>query len=56
MKKYLIILTITLTSLSVFSQNMRFTVFVDPKFSWMTPDLKDVSSEGSKLGVNIGCG
>lgn len=54
MKKYLIILTITLTSLSVFSQNMRFTVFVDPKFSWMTPDLKDVSSEGSKLGVNIG--
>ena len=54
MKKYLIIFTLSIASLSVFSQNARFTVFVDPKFSWMTPDKKDVTSEGSKLGVNIG--
>ena len=55
MKKYLIIFTLVLlSSISVFSQNTRFTVFVDPKFSWMTPDLNDVTSEGSKLGVNIG--
>jgi len=54
MKKYLIIFTLSIASLSVFSQSARFTVFVDPKFSWMTPDKKDVTSEGSKLGVNIG--
>jgi len=54
MKKYLIIFTLSIASLSVFSQNARFTVFVDPKLSWMTPDKKDVTSDGSKLGVNIG--
>jgi len=55
MKKYLIILTLIFSSaISVFSQNTRFTVFVDPKFSWMTPDLKNFESDGSKLGVNIG--
>lgn len=33
---------------------MRFTVFVDPKLSWMASDVKAVESDGSKLGVNIG--
>jgi opacity protein-like surface antigen len=33
---------------------MKFTVFVEPKFSWMTPDLKNVDNDGTKLGVNIG--
>ena len=54
MKKYLFIAILALTTLNVFSQNTRFTVFVDPKFSWMSTDLKDIDSEGSKLGVNIG--
>jgi hypothetical protein len=54
MKKYLILSIFVLSSLGIFAQNMRFTVFADPKFSWMSPDLKDVTSEGSKLGINIG--
>ncbi|OFX87802.1 MAG: hypothetical protein A2W99_15915 [Bacteroidetes bacterium GWF2_33_16] len=55
MKKYLIIFILTISVAKVaFSQNTRFTVFVDPKFSWMTPDLKNFESDGSKLGVNIG--
>lgn len=55
MKKYLIFLILILSVAKVtLSQNTRFTVFVDPKFSWMTPDLKNVESDGSKLGVNIG--
>ena len=55
MKKYLIILTLLISvGQSLYSQNTKFTVFVDPKFSWMTPDLKNVDSDGSKLGVNIG--
>jgi len=55
MKKYLIILALLFSIVQgLYSQNTKFTVFVDPKFSWMTPDLKDVDSDGSKLGVNIG--
>lgn len=54
MKKYLFIAIIALVSAKAFSQSSRFTVFVDPKFSWMTPDLKDINSSGSDFGVNIG--
>lgn len=54
MKKYLFILVLALICSKSFAQNMRFTVFVDPKFSWMNSDLKAVENDGSKLGVNIG--
>lgn len=54
MKKYLFILILTLVSVSVFSQNTRFTVIVDPKFSWLNSDLKGVEKDGSHFGVNIG--
>ena len=54
MKKYLFILILALISIRSFSQNTRFTVFVDPKFSWMSSDLKAIEKDGSKLGVNIG--
>ncbi|MGC9374397.1 MAG: porin family protein [Bacteroidales bacterium] len=54
MKKYLILIIFAVSSSVIFAQGLKFTVFADPKLSWMSPDLKDVSSEGSKLGVNIG--
>lgn len=54
MKKYLFILIISLISIRSFSQNIRFTVIVDPKFSWMKSDLKGVENDGSHFGVNIG--
>ncbi|HSH51264.1 MAG TPA: porin family protein [Bacteroidales bacterium] len=54
MKKYLILSILVLSFSGIFAQNLKFSVFADPKLSWMSPDLKDVSSEGSKLGVNIG--
>ncbi|MFO7829222.1 MAG: porin family protein [Bacteroidales bacterium] len=54
MKKYLILSIFVFCSLGIFAQSIRFSVFADPKLSWMSPDLKDVTSEGSKLGVNIG--
>jgi len=54
MKKYLILIIFAVSSSAIFAQGLKFTVFADPKLSWMSPDLKDVSSEGSKLGVNIG--
>ncbi len=54
MKKYLFISILALISIKAFSQNTRFTVFVDPQFSWMSSDIKTVESDGSKFGVNIG--
>ncbi|MEE4198761.1 MAG: porin family protein [Bacteroidales bacterium] len=54
MKKYLILIIFIVSSLGIFAQGLKFSVFADPKLSWMSPDLQDVSSEGSKLGVNIG--
>ena len=54
MKKYLFIAILALISVKAFTQNTRFTVFVDPKFSWMSSDLKAIDSDGSKFGVNIG--
>ena len=54
MKKYLFILILALISMRSFSQNTRFTVFVDPQFSSMNSDFKAVEKDGSKLGVNIG--
>ncbi|MEA2106654.1 MAG: porin family protein [Bacteroidota bacterium] len=54
MKKYLILIIFAVSSSAIFAQGLKFTVFADPKLSWMSPDLKDVSNEGSKLGVNIG--
>ncbi len=54
MKKYLILFIFVVSSSGIFAQGLRFTVFADPQLSWMSPDLKDVRSDGSKLGVNIG--
>ncbi|MCD4834151.1 MAG: PorT family protein [Bacteroidales bacterium] len=54
MKKYLFIAILALISVKAFSQSTRFTVFVDPQFSWMSSDIKTVESDGSKFGVNIG--
>ncbi len=54
MKKYLFIAIIALLSVKAFSQDMRFTVFVDPQFSWLNSDYNSIDSEGSKFGVNIG--
>ena len=54
MKKYLFISILALISVKAFSQDTRFTVFVDPQFSWMSSDIKTVESDGSKFGVNIG--
>jgi hypothetical protein len=54
MKKYLLIAIITFISVKAFSQGTRFTVFVDPKFAWMSSDWNSAENDGSKFGVNIG--
>lgn len=56
MKKYLLISILLVSSFQLFAQttNLRFTVFVDPKFSWMNSDFNSIENDGSKFGVNIG--
>jgi len=56
MKKYLFISILIISSIQAFAQhsNLRFTVFVDPKFTWMNSDYTAIDNDGSKMGVNIG--
>jgi len=56
MKKCLLISILLVSSIQLFAQNtnLRFTVFVDPKFSWMNSDINTIDNDGSKFGVNIG--
>ncbi|MCB2196555.1 MAG: PorT family protein [Bacteroidetes bacterium] len=56
MKKYLFISILLLSTIQIFAQhsNLRFTVFVDPKFTWMNSDYTSIENDGSKMGVNIG--
>jgi len=37
-----------------FGQDRRFGITIDPQISWMNSDVKDVSTDGSKMGINIG--
>ncbi len=55
MKKYLFIAILAVSCINTFAQsNLRFTVFVDPKFAWMKSDLTSIDNDASKFGVNIG--
>ncbi|MGM0497535.1 MAG: porin family protein [Bacteroidota bacterium] len=55
MKKYLFILTLFCLSHTLYAQNeYTFTVFGEPQVSWMSPDSKDVESDGSQISFNGG--
>ena len=55
MKKYLLLFLLFCFSQILYSQGeYTFTVFGEPQVSWMTPDSKDVNSDGSKISFNVG--
>ena len=54
MKKYIFALVIFSISASVFAQKVSFSVVVDPQITWMTTDVKNVTSEGKQFGFNFG--
>jgi hypothetical protein len=35
-------------------QRLRFGVFVDPQFSWLSPEARNIDKKGTHLGVNAG--
>ena len=55
MKKILLIILI-IVPLASSAQGLRFSVVADPQFSWMLPDMKDITSRGAIVGVNAGIG
>lgn len=54
--KNLVLLAFLILPFSVNSQGLRFSVVADPQFSWMVPDVKNVSSQGAIIGINAGVG
>lgn len=54
-KKTILLLFLLIPS-AVFSQSARFSLLVDPQFSWMVPDSKDIKPRGAVMGVNAGMG
>jgi len=55
MKNYLF-LFLSLFPLTVFSQNLRFSIIGDPQISWMVPDKGGIERKGAVFGLNAGMG
>ena len=55
MKKTLLILLLIIPLVSK-AQGLRFSVLADPQFSWMVPDMRNVTSNGAIIGINAGIG
>lgn len=51
---FLIMLLFVLLTVGGVSQGIRFGIFANPQISWFKSDIKEVTSEGSRPGVNIG--
>ncbi len=54
MKKYLFAAILFFIFITSRGQDLRFGVFVDPQLSWLTPDAKNISREGFRIGVKGG--
>jgi hypothetical protein len=54
MKKVQLLFLFMLLTAGLFAQDLRFSVVAEPQITWMKPDAKNVSSEGSQFGINVG--
>jgi hypothetical protein len=54
MKKLLFVIILLSSFLYIHSQDLRFGVFVDPLLSWLTPDAKNISRDGPRIGIKGG--
>lgn len=53
MIKHSLLIALLFFSLAASSQ-VKFGVFIDPQITWMSPESKDVESQGNILGINGG--
>ncbi len=54
MKRYFILIILLPVFSNIKSQDLRFGVFVDPQFSWITPDARNISRDGIRIGIKGG--
>lgn len=54
MKKCIILSVLFCLSVFTYSQEWRFGVFVDPQFSWFSPDVKSVDRDGMRFHIKGG--
>ncbi len=54
MKKLVILNILCLLTVLTSGQGVKFGVFVDPQFAWLSSDTRDVSGDGMIVGVNGG--
>ena len=54
MKKYLIGIVFAFISVSVMSQGVTGGLYLSPVISWLKPDTKNITSDGSRFGFGFG--
>ena len=54
MKRIVFLVVLILSSISLFSQNAKFGVYIDPQIVWLSPDSKDIIDDGAKAGFSGG--
>ncbi len=54
MKKYLIGIVFVFVSVSVMSQGVTGGLYVSPVISWLKPDSKNITKDGSQFGFGFG--
>jgi hypothetical protein len=54
MKKILLIAAMLFLALGAYAQKYSFTVYAEPQITWMSPDSRNLDSEGSMIGFNGG--
>jgi len=53
-RKLITIIIVLILPLNLFSQNIRFSVFVDPLINWFKSDVKTTKTSSAYLGINVG--
>lgn len=53
MKKIIFIL-FSIIGYSAIAQDVKFGVFIEPQITWLTPEARNISTDGTTLGLNGG--
>ena len=53
-RKICMVISFFLATSSVFGQEFSFGIFVDPTITWLRADVKDVSRDRARLGIDVG--
>jgi len=54
MKKFFLIVAMLCVTLGAYAQKYSFTVYAEPQVTWLSPDSRNLDSDGSMIGFNGG--